>query len=87
MRACYQIAGLRGKKLEQQFPQFARSTIYKHVKMPINDISPHEKCKRNTERVEKMSSRDISVSRRTFTQGCWPFDLMTRAFRERSGVC
>ena len=39
MRTCYQIAGLRGKQLEQQFPQYARSTIYKHVNMPINDIT------------------------------------------------
>ena len=65
MRACYQIAGLRGKKLEQQFPQYARSTIYKHVNMPINDITPHDKRRRNTGRVEKMSSRDKRILRRT----------------------
>ena len=44
MRACYQISGLRGKQLEKQFPQYGGSTIYKHVNIPINDITPRELC-------------------------------------------
>ena len=63
MRACYQIVGLRGKKLKQQFPQYARSTIYKHMNVAINDITPYDKRRRNTGRIEKMSSRDKKILR------------------------
>ena len=70
MRTCYQIAGLRGKQLEQQFPQYARSTIYKHVNMPINDIILFDKRRKNTGRVEKMNSRDKRIFRRTLLTLC-----------------
>ena len=65
MRACYQIAGLQRKQLEQQFPQYGISTIYKHVNMPINAINLYEKRRKNTGRVEKMTSRDKRILRRT----------------------
>ena len=53
MRACCQIAELHEKHLEQQFPQYTRSTIYKHVNMQINDATPYDKRRRNTGSVEK----------------------------------
>ena len=67
MRACYQIAGLRRKQLEQQFPQYGISTIYKHVNMPINAINLYEKRRKNTGRVEKMTSRDKRILRTLLT--------------------
>ena len=70
MRACFQMAGLWGKQLEKQFPKYGRSTIYKHVNMPINDITPHDKGRRSTGRAKKINFRDKSILRRTLLTLC-----------------
>ena len=49
--------GTAGKQLEEKFPQYARSTIYKHVNMPINDTTLYNKRRRNTGSGKKMNSR------------------------------
>ena len=88
MRACYQTAGLPGRQLEQQFPQYARSTIYKYVNMPTNDITPYDKCRGNTGRVEKFQRwKDLEKKFANFAQECWPLYLKTRALIERSATC
>ena len=61
MIPCYQWAELREKQLEQQFPQYARSTFCTHVKMPVNDITLFSKPKRNTGRLEKLNSKDKGI--------------------------
>lgn len=78
MRACYQSAGLRKKQLEQQFPQCARSTIYKHKNIQIN-ITPYDKRGKNKEawKNEFLRQKDLEKNFANFT----PLYLKTCALR------
>ena len=55
----FQHAGVRGKKLLQMFPQYSRSTIYRHAKKNISSNAPIDNRKTNKGCPSKLTSKDI----------------------------
>ncbi len=58
MRYLFQDKGLRGNELLKRFPKYSKATIYRHVKLPINDVATFDKRKHNKGRPRKLSIRD-----------------------------
>ena len=58
MRYLFQDKGLRGNELLKRFPKYSKATIYRHAKLPINDVATFDKRKHNKGRPRKLSIRD-----------------------------
>ena len=58
MRHLFQDKGLRGNELLKRFPKYSKATIYRHTKLPINDVATFDKRKHNKGRPRKLSIRD-----------------------------
>ena len=58
IRAAYQLAGIKGQRLLQMFPQYCKAAIYKHAKKPINGEPHFDKRKLNKGRPPKTSCQD-----------------------------
>jgi hypothetical protein len=60
MRYLFQDKGLRGNELLKRFPKYSKATIYRHAKLPINDVATFDKGKHSKGRPRKLSIRDES---------------------------
>ena len=60
MRYLFQDKGLRGNELLKRFPKYSKATIYRHAKLPINDVATFDKGKHGKGRPRKLSIRDES---------------------------
>ena len=58
MRYLFQDKGLRGNELLKRFPKYSKATIYRHAKLPINEVATFDKRKHNKGRPRKLSIRD-----------------------------
>ena len=58
MRYLFQEKGVRGSQLLQAFPKYSKATIYRHVKLPIDDCERHDKRKYNKGRPRKLTVRE-----------------------------
>ena len=58
IRAAYQLAGVKGKKLLKMFPQYCKAAVYKHARKPINGEATFDKRKNNTGRPRKLTVQD-----------------------------
>ena len=47
MRYLFQDKDLRGNELLKRFPKYSKATIYRHAKLPINDVATFDKRKHN----------------------------------------
>ena len=56
MRYLFQDKGLRGNELLKRFPKYSKATIYRHAKLPINDVATFDKGKHNKGRPTKLIS-------------------------------
>lgn len=57
LRYLYQDKGVKGKELINRFPQYKRSTIYRHAKLPIG-VAAEDKRHRNKGRPQVLDERD-----------------------------
>lgn len=64
MRIAYQVAGLRGKKLLERFPQYSKAAVYKHANKPLCGEMTVDKRKLNKGRPAKISERDQRMLKR-----------------------
>jgi hypothetical protein len=53
MRYLFQDKGLRGNELLKRFPKYSKATIYRHAKLPINEVATFDKRKHNKGRPKK----------------------------------
>ncbi|CAB4035379.1 Hypothetical predicted protein [Paramuricea clavata] len=58
MRYLFQEKGVRGSQLLQAFPKYSKATVYRHVKLPIDDCERHDKRKYNKGRPRKLTVRE-----------------------------
>lgn len=58
MRYLFQDKGLRGNELLKRFPKYSKATIYRHAKLPIDEVATFDKRKHNKGRPRKLSIRD-----------------------------
>ena len=58
MRYLFQDKGLRGNELLKRFPKYSKATIYRHAKLPINEVATFDKRKHNKGRPRKLSICD-----------------------------
>lgn len=61
MRYLYQEKGVRGSQLLQAFPNYSKATIYRHVRLPIDNDDRHDKRKNNKGRPRKLSIREERI--------------------------
>lgn len=61
MRYLYQEKGVRGSQLLQAFPNYSKATIYRHVRLPIDNDDRHDKRKHNKGRPRKLSIREERI--------------------------
>ena len=66
MKAAYQLAKVRGKKLLAMFPQYSRSTIYFYATQKINNTPTVDGRKTNKGRPKKLSQQDERQIERCF---------------------
>ena len=57
IRTLYQVGGVKGKNLLKMFPQYSKSAVYKHCKLPLNEEKV-DKRKSNPGRPKKLSEND-----------------------------
>ena len=63
MRLTCQMSGLRGKDLLKNFPQYHKSTIYQHCKLPIvSEVDCVDRRRNNVGRPKKLSNRDCRMA-------------------------
>lgn len=60
----YQHAGVKGKKLLDLFPQYSRTSVYRHAIKLISAEAPVDKRKFNKGRPRKLSVKDIRYIKR-----------------------
>ena len=58
MRYLFQDKGMKGKHLLQTFPNYSKSTIYRHVQLPIDAGDQQDKRKCNKGRPRKLTARE-----------------------------
>lgn len=58
IRYLFQDKGLRGNELLKRFPKYSKATIYRHAKLPLDEVATFDKRKHNKGRPRKLSSRD-----------------------------
>ena len=58
MRYLFQDKGVKGRQLLEAFPNYSKSTIYRHVKLPIDNCDQRDKRKYNKGRPRKLTDRE-----------------------------
>ena len=63
MRLAYQMSGLRGNDFLKNFPQYNKSTIYKHCKLPIeSEADCVDRKRHNKGHPKKLSDWDYRLA-------------------------
>ena len=57
IRTYFQLGNVKGKNLLKMFPQYSKSAVYKHAKLPLNE-TPVDKRKSNPGKQKKLSEKD-----------------------------
>ena len=69
MRLAYQMSELRGKDILKNFPQYNKSALYKHCKLPIVSVPDCVGQRRNNMgRPRKLSDRDCRLAVRKISE-------------------
>ena len=69
MRLTYQVSGLHGKDPLKNFPQYRKSTVYKHYKLPIaSEADCIDPRRNNMGHPKKLSDRDCRQAVRKISE-------------------